>query len=554
MAQSQCLPSHSPYKDKIDSFFTPSATQIEEINAFLVKARSQFSGLEREIADLDSQIAPLRAQRDALGVVISAHKSLLAPIRRVPDDILREIFLDCLPTDENPLVDPSQPPLLFGQVNRHWRALSHATPLLWSRLRLGALRYRFEDSKALAKPIASPDAHTASQLQCTVSNWIKHSSQTRLSISYSENDFFYFDPAEPALREVLRAALIAPERIECLELRGESTLLADALSLEGSRMPSLRLLSLNLRQQPFRGFDEAPIFAGPPPALRSLFLMGRGVPRDIPAPWGQLTELGLSIGSSEETFEGGMDISAACEILASAPKLVRCHCQICPRRPGGTLPPGRSRQPPAPLPNLQELSVSFPEGLGFEHEPEQFFSSIDAPNLRFLKITFTYFRLPDRAAEVLAPNLVPDDDDLVVLIDPMISASYLLTILRVLPPHTTHLFVAERPGIGKATHGIELPPNFFGTWIEEDICLHLRHLELQTATSEFGHTGLLDFLASRVPRLRSLGLDVPSIQGVDIKDQLNDMDQLRVTYMEPPPKPSWNFAHSQPEREPEPYH
>ncbi|KAJ3526580.1 hypothetical protein NMY22_g10108 [Coprinellus aureogranulatus] len=60
----------------------------------------------------------------------------LAPIERIPDDVLRHIFAHGLPSDGSPAtVHPSQAPILFTQVSRRWRRVSTDCGALWTSLK-----------------------------------------------------------------------------------------------------------------------------------------------------------------------------------------------------------------------------------------------------------------------------------------------------------------------------------------------------------------------------------------------------------------------------------
>ncbi|KAJ7740267.1 hypothetical protein DFH07DRAFT_690137, partial [Mycena maculata] len=62
---------------------------------------------------------------------IDVYRALIPPIRRAPDDVLREIFLSRLPTAHNALIDPDEAPLLQGHICRHWRSTAYSTPKIW---------------------------------------------------------------------------------------------------------------------------------------------------------------------------------------------------------------------------------------------------------------------------------------------------------------------------------------------------------------------------------------------------------------------------------------
>jgi hypothetical protein len=53
-------------------------------------------------------VCQLKAKHSSLKTAIDAHQALISPVRRAPDDVLREIFLACLPTEHNTLMDPSE--------------------------------------------------------------------------------------------------------------------------------------------------------------------------------------------------------------------------------------------------------------------------------------------------------------------------------------------------------------------------------------------------------------------------------------------------------------
>ena len=88
------------------------------------------------IAQLQSAVASLKSQRDAAKDYVSRHKSLLAPIRRLSNDVLVEIFTYlCSDTflDTNRTLT-SLPQLDLCQVCKYWRSLVNDSPLLWSTL------------------------------------------------------------------------------------------------------------------------------------------------------------------------------------------------------------------------------------------------------------------------------------------------------------------------------------------------------------------------------------------------------------------------------------
>ncbi|KAJ7833193.1 hypothetical protein B0H13DRAFT_1522099, partial [Mycena leptocephala] len=79
-------------------------------------------------------------------VPLSLNRSLMAhsfpPIAKVPDDVLAEVFVLCLPSHavvptthfDSPVFispSPAESPLLLCSVSSHWRAVAVALPRLW---------------------------------------------------------------------------------------------------------------------------------------------------------------------------------------------------------------------------------------------------------------------------------------------------------------------------------------------------------------------------------------------------------------------------------------
>ncbi|ESK90607.1 hypothetical protein Moror_4243 [Moniliophthora roreri MCA 2997] len=126
----------SPYSRNFGTNYAPSPQQIQEINQILREPEERLRALEEEIARL-------QAQRDNLQSFIDNHRSLLSPIRRVHSDILREIFVRCLPEDHLPVRSLREAPLLLTGICRSWREIAISTPRLWNRIHISLPHPRF---------------------------------------------------------------------------------------------------------------------------------------------------------------------------------------------------------------------------------------------------------------------------------------------------------------------------------------------------------------------------------------------------------------------------
>lgn len=73
---------------------------------------------------------------EATAKSIANLRSLLSPIRRLPPEILTEIFQYCLPPDKFIRPSPYEAPLLLTHVCSAWRNACLANPLLWRSLEI----------------------------------------------------------------------------------------------------------------------------------------------------------------------------------------------------------------------------------------------------------------------------------------------------------------------------------------------------------------------------------------------------------------------------------
>ncbi|KAJ7592788.1 hypothetical protein C8J56DRAFT_482830 [Mycena floridula] len=87
-----------------------------------------------EISRLTAAIDKLVLEREKLQSNVMAYKAVLAPIRLLPEDMLREIFVNCLPSNKPADIAITDAPLLLGRICRSWRELVLSTPELWASI------------------------------------------------------------------------------------------------------------------------------------------------------------------------------------------------------------------------------------------------------------------------------------------------------------------------------------------------------------------------------------------------------------------------------------
>ncbi|KIK56200.1 hypothetical protein GYMLUDRAFT_263869 [Collybiopsis luxurians FD-317 M1] len=110
------------------SFLDITFQNIDFVDSKILTARSRISQV---LLDAQRELALLYHQKRTLEEQAQRALGEQAPIRNVPLDILREVFLQV--SEDDPKAKAGW---LFAAVCRRWRALALETPRLWTRIRL----------------------------------------------------------------------------------------------------------------------------------------------------------------------------------------------------------------------------------------------------------------------------------------------------------------------------------------------------------------------------------------------------------------------------------
>ncbi|KAF8961817.1 hypothetical protein BDZ97DRAFT_1827286 [Flammula alnicola] len=105
-----------------------------EIMELLAEPSKELSETEAEIQRLEAQLEALKEKRLRLQASINAYAPILSPARRLPPDVLREIFYHCLPTYRNPIMSASEAPVLLTHICSIWRSIALSSPRIWAKL------------------------------------------------------------------------------------------------------------------------------------------------------------------------------------------------------------------------------------------------------------------------------------------------------------------------------------------------------------------------------------------------------------------------------------
>ncbi|KAJ7123289.1 hypothetical protein C8R43DRAFT_1241172 [Mycena crocata] len=162
--------------------------------------QSDLTSLSKELGRLDTLIRDLSAQRDKIEESVELHRAVLAPVRRLPDDVVQHIFLACLPTDRNAVMSTREAPLLLCRTCSTWRVLALATPKLWASLHVPISFILGEKQRAQA-----------------LIQWLERAAGCPLSLSICGSDpvngaLPHMDPSSSDYRILLNALIASRDR------------------------------------------------------------------------------------------------------------------------------------------------------------------------------------------------------------------------------------------------------------------------------------------------------------------------------------------------------
>ncbi|THU90870.1 hypothetical protein K435DRAFT_246391 [Dendrothele bispora CBS 962.96] len=142
---------NSPFYHLLETNHAASRAETEHILEFLRLPEQELQNVNEEITRLDTLLNALRSRREKLVSYIHKHRQLLSPIRRLPAEIIAELFTFCLPATHPPTRDLSEPPLLLTLVCKQWREIALSTPCLWSALHIYIPHSRVSDENFLER-------------------------------------------------------------------------------------------------------------------------------------------------------------------------------------------------------------------------------------------------------------------------------------------------------------------------------------------------------------------------------------------------------------------
>lgn len=363
------------FADASKTNFIPTDDEVVAIKHLIAEPLAQISKLDDEIAAAEEIVNVLRRKRLQLLDDVSVHRQLISPVRRVPPDVLREIFISCLPENRNPTMSAEEAPVILTRISCQWRDIALTTPRLWAALHIPVPNaspvfsgsYDCKSGKRL-----TPNEVTEIRLSA-VAEWISRSGTLPLDFSVHEHDGY---PPNELCKRFLQAILPYRTRWRSIAFVGLTTSFIDIHVISPTDLPALETLSLNLyrsetAQSHMPLWKDMPVFQAP--VIRKFSVTGvRLEISQLPFEWSQLTELSIE-GDMWSTI-GVASVDEVVLTLTKCPNLVKCGLHI-----GAQLnSPPRTDFPIISLLHLESLTIY--DGL----RTPNLYAALDAPKLRKL--------------------------------------------------------------------------------------------------------------------------------------------------------------------------
>ncbi|KAJ6561605.1 hypothetical protein B0H19DRAFT_1142190 [Mycena capillaripes] len=285
---------------------------------------------------MNASLTDLGNQCERLRESIDAHQALVSLARRLPEDVIREIFLACLPRSGNPVMSAREAPLLLGQVCARWRKILLRTPQLWTSVH-----------------VVVPNSARLQQMSVAVETWLTRSSVLPLSITLAVSAACESGSDNVATMIDVLASFSSRWKHVKLTL-SPRTILTPLTNLDPSDVPILESIAFtsvgggswqNLvtpLEIPWRAFN----FFRTPSIRSASFASLGGNFLALTLPWPLLHSLTFTAGSLKDASSFHLTTTFALVILRQCPNLTRCTICLTPDR---TTVSGDPETPPPPI-------------------------------------------------------------------------------------------------------------------------------------------------------------------------------------------------------------
>ncbi|KAJ7147643.1 hypothetical protein C8R43DRAFT_1237164 [Mycena crocata] len=127
----------SRYHTLLNSNEPPGTSDLTSIRSLVSKTGARLTCLDSEIARLRDRVKALEDERELLSQSHARNCAILSPLRRIPPEVLAEIFSWTLPSagdllNSGFLLHWKEAPWMLTHICGRWRTVALSTPSLWS--------------------------------------------------------------------------------------------------------------------------------------------------------------------------------------------------------------------------------------------------------------------------------------------------------------------------------------------------------------------------------------------------------------------------------------
>ena len=375
----------------------PSESTILEVTESLKSPLNELQKFDIEIQRLCDLLEAMKIKRQSIQKIIEDHNIILSPVRRLPPDVLHNIFFHCLPTHRNPIMKSSESPVLLTRICSSWKAIALSSPRIWSKIHIplpGDPSFSSGYGTIAEKNGLSSRRQRFTrllQLRCdAVREWLSRSGicPLSLSITYPSHYSAVHDLKDDDLPHEMFGILIAfAERWSDVDLSMPKEIYNQLQSnMNPTTFSSLKSLKLNLyRKFHDSSVDFSPIQLLAAPGLCSITINSiqttlRMTGNLVQPIWNQLTHI---------TFASSIADTYLSVLLRQCPNLVFGHFRVSP-----------SHWPDEPMVDQDDILLPCLKSLvvndsGVHETMSMIFNAIKAPALTRLSYQWTLDRGPD---------------------------------------------------------------------------------------------------------------------------------------------------------------
>lgn len=366
----------TPFAGKLHTNYVPQGPEVDEIHQVIAEPLKEISQLNEKILRLQATINDLSRRRDELSKFVEDHRVLLSGVRRLPEELIQQIFLHCLPTKRNAVMSSDEAPVLLGRICKSWRQISSSFPQLWSSLHIPIPDAPFLKEQGLTKLYQRAEI---------VKAWLERSGCCPLSLSVT------FGPEDPAANSELPFAVnYLLHIIACYSMRWKDVDFYLPFSVYDSCLSGLQEADVpvleKIRLRCFFRYTSSisncqpiiPMFQVS--SLRQVDLCLRY--EDYTATnfvlcWECITHLSLVTQGGWGPAGPGIPMWKALEVLENCPRLVSCRMEV------ESQPLRQRSMSPITLPCLCSLEIL--EGTHNVAILAAFFEALSLPHLQHFK-------------------------------------------------------------------------------------------------------------------------------------------------------------------------